>query len=155
MRWSGWISKASSRNAVRTPTRRKRSGRSSSMRSIRRRKGERTFFIVGGREREEVKGGGVPVILGDELPHVRGWERGVAVAARVGERQRVASAATGVTREGGGRAVAVRDARATRAGGSGAPVAASTAASSRSEHATGVTRGRAGEASALNVLLAR
>lgn len=48
----------------------------------------------------------------------------------------------------------VRDARATRAGGSGAPVAASTAASSRSEHATGVTRGRAGVASAQNVPLA-
>jgi len=48
-----------------------------------------------------------------------------------------------------------RDARATRAGGSGAPVAASTAASPRSEHATGVTRGRAGVASALNVPRAR
>ena len=48
-----------------------------------------------------------------------------------------------------------RDARATRAGGSGAPVAASTAASSRSEHATGVTRGRAGVASAQSVPLAR
>ncbi len=48
-----------------------------------------------------------------------------------------------------------RDARATRAGGSGAPVAASTAASSRSEHATGVTRGRAGLASAQNVPRAR
>ena len=48
-----------------------------------------------------------------------------------------------------------RDARATRAGGSGAPVAASTAASSRSEHATGVTRGRVGVASAQNVPRAR
>jgi hypothetical protein len=35
---------------------------------------------------KEVKGGGVPVILGDELPYVRGWERGATVAARVGER---------------------------------------------------------------------
>ena len=56
------------------------------MGSIRRRKGGRTFFIVGARETEEVKGGGVPVILGDELPHVRERERGATVAARVGER---------------------------------------------------------------------
>jgi hypothetical protein len=61
------------------------------MRSIRRRKGGRTFFIVARREAKEVKGGGVPVILCDELPHVRGRERGVRVAARVGERQRAAS----------------------------------------------------------------
>src|SRR6185436_3192379 len=39
-------------------------------------------------------------------------------------------------------------------GGSGAPVAASTAASSRYEDATGVTRGRPGVASAQNVPLA-
>ena len=56
------------------------------MRSIRRRKGGRTCFIVAGRETPEVKGGGVPVILGDELAHVRGRERGATVAARVGER---------------------------------------------------------------------
>jgi len=56
------------------------------MRGIRRRKGGRSFFIVGARETEEVKGGGVLVIPGDELPHVRGRERGARVAARVGER---------------------------------------------------------------------
>jgi hypothetical protein len=50
-----------------------------------------SFSIVAGREPKEVKGGGVLVILGDELPHVRGWERGARVAARVGERQRAAS----------------------------------------------------------------
>jgi len=56
------------------------------MRGIRRRKGVGSFFIVAGREAKEVKGGGVPVIRGDALPHVRGRERGARVAARVGER---------------------------------------------------------------------
>jgi len=48
-------------------------------------------LIGAGRELAKVKGGGVPVILGDELPHVRGRERGARVAPRVGERQRAAS----------------------------------------------------------------
>jgi len=82
----GWISKASPRNGARIPTRSKRSGRRASMRRIRRTKGGRICPIVGGREVAEVKGGGVPAMLGDELPHVRGWERGATVAARVGER---------------------------------------------------------------------
>lgn len=56
------------------------------MRSIRRRKGGRTCFIAGGHDAKEVKGGGVPVIVGDELPHMRGRERGATVAAQVGER---------------------------------------------------------------------
>jgi len=56
------------------------------MRSIRRRKGRRTCPIVGRRESWEVKGGGVPVTIGDALPHVRGRERGATVAARVRER---------------------------------------------------------------------
>ena len=122
-------------------------------REIERRKRVRTCFIGGRREREEVKGGGVPVILGDELPpraRVGAWRDRCGASRRaIASRER----ATGVTREGGG-GVVVRDARATRAGGSGAPVAASTAASSRYEHATGVTRGRAGVASAQNVPLA-
>jgi hypothetical protein len=49
------------------------------MRSIRRRKGGRSFPTAGGREIAEVKGGGVPVTLGDELPHVRGRERATGV----------------------------------------------------------------------------
>jgi len=42
------------------------------MRSIRRRQGRRTCSIGGEPEVAEVKGGGVPVILGDTLPYVRG-----------------------------------------------------------------------------------
>jgi hypothetical protein len=96
----------------------------------------------------------VRVILGDRLPHVRGGS--VARALRrepaSDSEPRACNARDTRGRGAGGRD---RDARATRAGGSGAPVAASTAASSRSEHATGVTRGRAGVASALNVPRAR
>lgn len=51
----------------------------------------RICFIVARHEAKEVKGGGVPVTIGDALPHVRGWERGATVEARVGERQRAAS----------------------------------------------------------------
>jgi hypothetical protein len=100
-----------------------------------------------GRAAERCRSGHPPLLAG-------GGSRGAAVACG-GARQRVRRACNGrdAARAGGGRAV--RDARATRAGGSGAPVAASTAASSRYEHATGVTRGRAGVASAQNVPLAR
>ena len=101
-----------------------------------------------------MKGGGVPVILGDELPHVRGRERGARVARESASDSEPRACNARDTR-GRGAGGWDRDARATRAGGSGAPVAASTAASSRSEHATGVTRGRAGVASALNVPRAR
>jgi hypothetical protein len=96
------------------------------MRGIRRRKDGRTCFIVARREAKEVNGGGAPVILDDTLPRVR--------------------------EGGGGRGSAMRVPLAR--GGSGAPVAASTAASSRSEHATGVTRGRVGVAAAQHVPLA-
>lgn len=54
------------------------------MRGIRRRKGGRTFFIDAGGEQKEVEGGGVLVILGDELRHVRGRQRDTRGRGRAG-----------------------------------------------------------------------
>jgi hypothetical protein len=72
------------------------------MRGIRRRNRGRIFSIVGARETEEVKGGGVLVMRGDELRHARGWEpwrdRCGAKRRAIARRER----ATGVTRRGRG-----------------------------------------------------
>jgi hypothetical protein len=72
------------------------------MPSIRRRKGGRSCFTGARREIAEVKGGGVTVILGDELPH--GARAGARRDRCRASRRAIASRerATVVTREGGG-----------------------------------------------------
>src|SRR5205085_9684399 len=83
------------------------------------RKGGRSCFIGGVCETPEVKGGGVPVIIGDERPHAR--RRGRAGGPRCACHSRGGKRRARCREHGGFIAVRACNGRDARAGGCGRP----------------------------------